>query len=91
MSRHHDSSQHQKSVAALKNTQKLNFRPSAAAQTQKEKVRPHGYFVSLLLLRTQVIRVEVKVANLLFQHNVPLAVTDHLSPLLKDIFSDSAV
>ena len=28
-------------------------------------------------------------ANLLVQHNIPLAVTDHLSPLLKDIFCDS--
>ena len=31
----------------------------------------------------------MKVANLLVQHNVPLAVADHLSPLVRDIFSDS--
>lgn len=31
----------------------------------------------------------MKVANLLVQHNVPLAIADHLSPLFKDIFSDS--
>jgi hypothetical protein len=30
-------------------------------------------------------------ANLLVQHNIPLAVTDHLSPLLKDIFPDSEI
>lgn len=35
------------------------------------------------------MRAEVKIANLLVQHNIPLAVTDHLSPLFKDIFPDS--
>ena len=33
----------------------------------------------------------MKIANLLIQHNVPIAITDHLSPILKDIFSDSDV
>ena len=28
---------------------------------------------------------------MLVQHNVPLAVTDHLSPLFKDIFPDSQI
>ena len=28
-------------------------------------------------------------ANLPVQHNIPLAVTEHLSPLLKDIFCNS--
>jgi hypothetical protein len=31
----------------------------------------------------------VKVANFVVQHNLPLAVADHLSPLLRDIFPDS--
>ena len=31
----------------------------------------------------------MKVANLLVQHNVPLAIADHLSPLVRDIFGDS--
>ena len=39
----------------------------------------------------QVIRAEVKVANFLIEHNIPLAVSDHLSPLLRDIFSDSSI
>ena len=33
----------------------------------------------------------MKVANFLVQHNVPLSVTNHLSPLFKDIFHDSAI
>ena len=33
----------------------------------------------------------MKVANLLVQHNIQLAVTDHLSPLFKDIFPDSQI
>lgn len=33
----------------------------------------------------------MKVANALVQHNIPLAVADHLSPLLKDIFPDSDI
>ena len=41
------------------------------------------------LLRDKVTTAEVKVANLLAQHNVPLAVADHLNPLVRDIFSDS--
>ena len=36
-------------------------------------------------------RAEVKVTNLLVQHNVPLAVADHLSPLFRDIFPDSKI
>ena len=39
----------------------------------------------------QVIRAEVKVTNLIVQHNVPLAVSDHLSPIFKEIFEDSEV
>lgn len=33
----------------------------------------------------------MKVANALVQHNIPLSLMDHLSPLLKDIFSDSDI
>ena len=39
----------------------------------------------------QTTRAEVKIANALVQHNIPLAVTDHLSPLLRDIFPDSDI
>uniref|UniRef100_A0A1X7TWU2 HAT C-terminal dimerisation domain-containing protein n=1 Tax=Amphimedon queenslandica TaxID=400682 RepID=A0A1X7TWU2_AMPQE len=38
-----------------------------------------------------ITRAEVKVTNLLVQHNVPLAVTDHLSPLFREIFTDSKI
>ena len=38
VSRHYESTQHQKSVAAVANTRKLNFKPSASVQLQKEKV-----------------------------------------------------
>lgn len=40
-------------------------------------------------IKDKVTRAEVKVANLLIQHNVPVAVADHLSPLVRDIFSNS--
>ena len=39
----------------------------------------------------QTTRAEVKIANALVQNNIPLAFTDHLSPLLRDIFPDSEI
>ena len=33
----------------------------------------------------------MKVANALVQNNIPLAFADQLSPLLRDIFSDSEI
>ena len=33
----------------------------------------------------------MKTANALVQHNIPLAVADHLSPLFRDIFPDSDI
>lgn len=38
-----------------------------------------------------MIRAEVKVATMLVQNNVPLAVADELTPLFRDIFSDSEI
>ena len=38
VSRHYESTQHQKSVAAVANTRKLNFKPSRSVQLQKEQV-----------------------------------------------------
>ena len=34
------------------------------------------------------MHAEVKVAMILVQHNIPLAVADELTPLFQDIFSD---
>lgn len=39
----------------------------------------------------QIARAEVKMANLLVQHNIPIAVADHLGPMMKDIFPDSSI
>ena len=36
-------------------------------------------------------RAEVKVTNFLVEHNLPFAITDHLSLLVKDIFPDSQI
>ena len=38
-----------------------------------------------------MIRAEVKVANLLVQNNIPLSLADELTPLFRDIFSDSEI
>ena len=37
------------------------------------------------------MHAEVKVATMLVQHNIPLAVADELTPLFRDIFSDSEI
>ena len=37
------------------------------------------------------MRAEVKVATMLVQHNIPLAVADELTPLFHDIFPDSEI
>ena len=39
----------------------------------------------------QITTAEVKVANFLVEHNIPLSVSNHLSPPFKDIFSDSEI
>ena len=38
-----------------------------------------------------VIRAEVKVATMLIQHNVPIALADKMTPLFQDVFSDSEI
>ena len=40
---------------------------------------------------TKVIRAEVKAATLLVQRNIPLALADELTPLFRDVFSDSQI
>ena len=38
-----------------------------------------------------MIRAEVKVAHMLVQHNIPLSLADELTPLFRDVFSDSEI
>ncbi|KAF3840274.1 hypothetical protein F7725_018991 [Dissostichus mawsoni] len=42
-------------------------------------------------LKTQTRRAEVKVAMTMVQQNIPLAFSDHLSPLFKECFPDSKI
>ncbi|KAJ4927999.1 hypothetical protein JOQ06_015799 [Pogonophryne albipinna] len=42
-------------------------------------------------LETHTRRAEVKVAMTMVQHNIPLAFSDHLSPLFKECFPDSKI
>ena len=45
----------------------------------------------VLLNHWQIVRAEVKMAVVLANHNIPLAVLDHVSPLFQDIFHDSKI
>lgn len=42
-------------------------------------------------IHEKVTRAEVKVTTLLAHHNIPIAFSDHLSPLFKEIFPDSEI
>ena len=42
-------------------------------------------------IQDKVTRAEVKVATVLAHHDIPIAITDYLSPLFKDIFPDSLI
>ena len=42
-------------------------------------------------LTEKVMRAEVKVATLLVQHNILLALADELTPLFRDVFPDSQI
>ena len=44
---------------------------------------------SMMPLEVKIRRGEVKVTATIVKHNVPLAFTEHLSPLFKEIFPDS--
>ncbi len=39
----------------------------------------------------QVTKDEVKIANGLVQHNIPIAFSDHLSPFLRSAFPDNEI
>lgn len=51
----------------------------------------YNKYIKLMYFNLQATRAEVKIANWVVQHNIPLAVTDHLSPMFKDIFPDSQI
>ena len=40
-------------------------------------------------LKTHIWQEEVKMASFSAEHNLPIAVADHLGPLVNDFFSDS--
>ena len=42
-------------------------------------------------IHDKVTRAEVKVCTVLAYHNIPIALSDHLSPLFRDIFPDSEI
>lgn len=42
-------------------------------------------------IHNKVTRAEVKITTVLAHHNVPIALADHLSPLFRDVFSDSEI
>ena len=42
-------------------------------------------------LETQIRKAEVKMVGFLAEHNLPIAVTDHIGPLVKDIFPNSKI
>ena len=46
---------------------------------------------SAIQLDQQVINAEVMMTNFLVQHNLPLATSDHLGSLFKQVFSDSKI
>lgn len=47
--------------------------------------------LSMSVTCIQVSCAEVKITNFMVKHNLPLAVSDHLTPLVGDMFSDSAI
>lgn len=42
-------------------------------------------------IHDKVTKAEVKLTTVLAHHNIPIALTDHLSPLFKNIFPDSEI
>ena len=74
-------------------TRHINGNAHKKAQEAKRK-QPGIYSIFLkpsIPLESQVRRAEVKVTGFIAEHNIPLAVADHLGPLFKDIFHDSKI
>ncbi|XP_058881945.1 uncharacterized protein LOC117403636 [Acipenser ruthenus] len=79
--RHIESESHQRKVKAVEQSQQItkftvNTAPKVDNMTQ---------------LEAKARRAEIKVAVTMVNHNVPLAVADHFSPLMKECFKDSDV
>ncbi|MGH0146032.1 UNVERIFIED_CONTAM: hypothetical protein FKN15_041695 [Acipenser sinensis] len=79
--RHIESESHQRKVKAVEQSQQItkftvNTAPKVDNMTQ---------------LEAKAQRAEIKVAVTMVNHNVPLAVADHFSPLIKECFKDSDV
>ncbi|KAK6490362.1 hypothetical protein HHUSO_G4876 [Huso huso] len=79
--RHIESESHQRKVKAGEQSQQItkftvNTAPKVDNMTQ---------------LEVKAQRAEIKVAVMMVNHNVPLAVADHFSPLMKECFKDSDV
>lgn len=73
--RHIDGKKHRENVHALQRQQQIG-----------SYFRPTTHPI-----HEKVTRAEVKVSTVLAHHDIPVAVTDHLSPLFKDIFPDSEI
>ena len=74
-------------------TRHINGNVDKKAQEAKRK-QPGIYSIFLKPsnpLESQVRRAEVKVTGFIAEHNIPLAVADHLGPLFKNIFRDSKI
>ena len=79
----HSSSEHH--ISNLKTLKSNTFKP--INQDMKDKVS----YIQVMFISVKVTRAEIKVTNLLVQHNVPLSIVDHLSPHFCDIFADSNI
>ena len=88
---------HQKLAKTLATQPRLSFTSADPLQDKvSSKFLFYGSPVSShhmqeICFLCQVTRAEVKIANFMVEHNVPFAVADHLSPLLRDVFPDSQI
>ena len=63
----------------------------ASGLASTSKLSSMGFLPVGSTVDTQARRAEVKMTVVLAQHNLPLAIMDHLSPLFRDIFPDSNI
>ena len=85
---------HQRLSREMEAQTQLSFRPDPIADKVSHLIIPFwlkSLYTYWLFCYFHIIRAEVKVANFIDEHNLPLAISDHLTPLSRDIFSDSMV